>query len=124
MRHYRREIAELKDTILMKEKIINDQAETLTTIRNESERNAGHVKRLRNDIEIKDLEINRRKRECENHAALLQKAQQEAALLAEEFRKATSKTSESIMQVKRMSVELESQNAQKQALLDSIEVGM
>lgn len=126
MRHllFRREILELKDTILLKENIIKDQAETLITIKKENERNSGHVKRLRNDIDIKCAEINRYKYNCECYAASLQKAQQEASVLTEEFRKATAKTVESITQVKRMSVELESQSAQKQALLQDIAVGI
>lgn len=115
---------ELKDTILLKEKIIKDQAETLMTLRKENERNSGHVKRLRNDIDIKCAEINRYKCSCDCYAAALQKAQQEASVLTDEFRKATTKTAESITQVKRMSVELESQNAQKQALLQDITVGI
>lgn len=121
---FRQEIAELKDTILLKENIINDQTETLTILKKESERNASHINRLRKDIDIKTMEIERYKRECEKQAQALHKAQQEAALIAEEFRKATMKTSESITRVKRMGAELGSQNAQKQSLLQDIAVGI
>lgn len=70
------------------------------------------------------MEIERYKRECEKQAQALHKAQQEAALIAEEFRKATMKTSESITRVKKMGAELGSQNAQKQSLLQDIAVGI
>lgn len=108
---------------MIKEKIINDQAETLTTLKNENERNAGHITRLRNEIGIKTVEIERYKCDCAAHSQALQKAQQEAAQIANEFDVAAMKTSQSITRVKKMSIELESQNMQKQILLQEIAVG-
>lgn len=118
----RREIAELKDTLLLKETIINDQAETLTTIRNENERCNCHIDRLKKDIEIKNMETSRLKRDNEFHASELEKVKQEAAIFAEEFRRAKSATSDSITKVKKMSTELESQSFQNQALQMDIAV--
>lgn len=121
---YRQQIAELQDTILLKEHIIKDQMETIITLKKENERNAGHINRLRNEIGIKSMEMERYKRDSEAHSQSLQKAQHEAARLAEEFGQAATKTSESIARVKRMSFELENHKAQKQTLLQDIAVGV
>lgn len=120
--YFRQEIAELKDIILLKESIINDQTETLITLKKENEKNAGHINRLRKDIETKNMEIEKYKSDCEAQTKALQNAQQEATLIATEFRKVTMKTSESITKLKKMSVELGSQNVQNQALLQDIAV--
>lgn len=121
---FRQAIDELKDTILLKESIINDQTETLITLKKENDRNTCNIDRLRKDIEIKTMEMERHKCDCDMKAQALQKAQQEAALIAEEFRKATMKTSESITRVKRMSVEIGTQNATNQSLSREVAVGI